>query len=312
MSKAVSMGVVSLIVIALVLIVGFGVYLASALNTTLSGSTDDSTLTVHTLNTDNATLATSGRYLVTFEQIGACKPEFWGIPWSVTIGNTTEVEPPGTPLPLNNGGPLQGTFGESFSNITFSLADGTYSYIVSPSAGFFTPVSGNVTVAGSNVTVPIKYSGTSCTETLTTNGNSHSSSNQTPNTSTIAVVTSSTTSTVSTTCTITGQPAGIQVRILSDSNLSPVVCAKVYATNQPALCNNSPATPKGMITFTSTSTIWYSLPSENNVAYSFIVSYSDHNYTFSADLQPASMTCATHFITSGRTNVTITEFVSTC
>jgi hypothetical protein len=255
--------------------------------------------------------STGGEHNVTFEQIAACKafpPTFWGIPWSVTVGNATEVQPEGTPLPLNNGGPVQGTLDEFFSNITFSLPNGAYSYVVNPSFEFFTPDSGNVTVAGSNVIVPIQYSGTSCTETTTGN----SSTSQYANTSTITVATSSTTSTASTTCSIIGQPGGIQIGILSDSNSSPVVGAKVYATNHPDLCNGAPATSQTTITFATTSTNWYSLPSDNIGSYSFIVSYSDHNYTFSAMLAPVSMTCARLFIPSGHTNVTITEFSSAC
>lgn len=108
-----------------------------------------------------------GPYAVTFEQIGACSPEFWGVPWSVTIGNTTEVQPPGTSLPLDNFS-LSGTTNSSLSEITFSLADGTYSYRVSPSALFFTPDSGTFAVSGSNVTVRIAYTGTSCIRTSTT------------------------------------------------------------------------------------------------------------------------------------------------
>jgi hypothetical protein len=105
-----------------------------------------------------------GPYAVTFEQIGACSPQFWGAPWSVTIGGVTKVEPPSTALPLDNYS-LAGTTNSSLSQITFSLDDGTYNYSVSPSADFFTPDSGSVAVSGSNVTVRIAYTGTSCITT---------------------------------------------------------------------------------------------------------------------------------------------------
>lgn len=118
--------------------------------------------------------------------------------------------------------------------------------------------------------------------------------------------------TTSTVCSISGQPAGIEFRIIYDVNSTPVIGAKVYATNKPALCGNAPATTQSTTTITTTGNEWYSLPSDNNAGYSFIVSYSGQNYTFSSNLQPVSMTCATLFVPSGKTNMTITEFSSTC
>jgi hypothetical protein len=109
----------------------------------------------------SSTLPTNGKYAVTFQQVGACSPEFWGVPWSVTIGSVTEVQPPDTKLPLDNYS-LSGTSNSGLSKIAFSLANGTYEYRVSPSASFFTPTSGTVNVAGSSVTVSIAYTGTSC------------------------------------------------------------------------------------------------------------------------------------------------------
>jgi hypothetical protein len=106
-------------------------------------------------------ISRNGNYEVTFQQIGACSPTFWGVPWSVTIGNVTKVQPPGTTLPLDNYS-LSATTNSSLSEITFSLADGTYDYRVSPSAEFFTPTFGTVKVSSSNVTVDIAYTGTSC------------------------------------------------------------------------------------------------------------------------------------------------------
>jgi len=111
--------------------------------------------------------STNGLFLVTFQQVGACSPEFWGIPWSVTIGNVTKVQPPDTKLPLENYS-LSGTTNSSVSEITFSLANGSYDYRVSPAAEFFTPTFGTVNVSGSNVTVEIAYTGTSCITTTQT------------------------------------------------------------------------------------------------------------------------------------------------
>jgi len=111
--------------------------------------------------------AANGTYAVTFQQVGACSPPFWGVPWSVTIGNVTEVQPPYTKLPLDNYS-LSGTSNSSLSEISFSLANGTYNYRISPSAEFFTPTSGTVNVLGSSVTVDIAFTGTSCITTTQT------------------------------------------------------------------------------------------------------------------------------------------------
>lgn len=54
------------------------------------------------------------------------------------------------------------------------------------------------------------------------------------------------------------------------------------------------------------------LTSDNNGGYSFMVKYSGQNYTITADLRPVSLTCATLFLPSGRTNITISEFQSIC
>ena len=119
-------------------------------------------------------------------------------------------------------------------------------------------------------------------------------------------------SAVSTVCYVQGQPAGFFIRILSDSAFTPVVGVKVMATNNPALCNSTPATKQTTVTFTTNSNEWYTLPSDNNAGYSFMVTYSSQKYNFTASLRPLSVTCATLFITSGRTNITITEFQTSC
>jgi hypothetical protein len=125
-------------------------------------------------------------------------------------------------------------------------------------------------------------------------------------------VTPSIQTTTSTSCTISGQPAGMFLRMLSNSTLTPIAGAKVAATNQPALCNNSPATQQSTMKFTTNSTEWYSFPSENDAGYSFAVSYLNQNYSFTANLSPVSVTCATLYLPSGRTNITTIEFQSSC
>jgi len=136
-----------------------GVLISASVFFAVSGATK--TVTV---DGSSPTTGSSGDHYVFFQQIGACSPEFWGVPWSVTIGGVTEVQPQGTPLPLINYG-LSGTTDKNLTIIAFSLPDGTYGFDVSPSQDFFTPQSGTVVVSGSDVLVDIAYTGTSCTTT---------------------------------------------------------------------------------------------------------------------------------------------------
>jgi len=129
----------------------------------ISSNSERTSSAVNTSITNSVpTLVTNGEYNVTFQQIGACPPNvFWGIPWTVTIGGVTKVQPSNTTLPVNNS-TLYGTNNRSYAAITFFLDKGNYSYTINPSFEFFTPDSGTITVNG-NETLPITYTGTSCT-----------------------------------------------------------------------------------------------------------------------------------------------------
>jgi hypothetical protein len=116
----------------------------------------------------------------------------------------------------------------------------------------------------------------------------------------------------STTCSITGQPGGIQFRVLSDSTSQPVSGVVVTAINTPASCNGSPAAARTVDMFTTNATQWLSLPSDNNYQYSFVANYQGHTFTLTATLKPVSLTCATLYVPSGKTNTTITEFGNAC
>src|SRR5437016_1211495 len=120
-----------------------------------------------------------------------------------------------------------------------------------------------------------------------------------------------------TTCAIQGQPGPFFLRVVSDANQTPIAGAQVTATNQPASvsCNGQPpylATNKTTLTFTTNNTEWYSLDSQNNAGYSLVVKYSGQSYNFTADLRTISLTCASLYIPSGKTNITITEFQTPC
>lgn len=105
---------------------------------------------------------------------------------------------------------------------------------------------------------------------------------------------------------------GLALRILSNSTLQPVVGATVFATNTPASCNNTPATTQTTMKFTTNGTIWYSLPTVNDGGYSFGVGYSNQYYNFSAPILPVSVTCATLYLPSGKTNITINTGQTSC
>ena len=151
---------------------------------------------------------------------------------------------------------------------------------------------------------------------LALNAYQYSSSRTVTVTATTVVTTTELTTlliTTSTTCIITGQPGGIFFRVLSDSTSQPVSGVVVAAVNTPFQCDGSPATSKTVDMFTTTNgTEWFPLPSDNNYQYSFIANYQGHTFTFTATLQPVSMTCATLYVPSGRTNTTITVFGNGC
>jgi hypothetical protein len=122
----------------------------------------------------------------------------------------------------------------------------------------------------------------------------------------------------STSCTVALQPGPFFLRIVSDANQTPVAGVRVTATSQPATvsCDGSaplPATNQTKLAFTTNGTIeWYSLPSQNDAGYSLVISYTGRSYNFTARLSTFSETCASLYLPSGRTDVTVTEFQTTC
>jgi hypothetical protein len=154
----------ALISVSIIASSAFGTKTVTQTNTATVVSTTSvistSTLTQTILFSDSSSTTTQV-YQVTFQQMGACSPEFWGVPWSVMIGNQTEVQPPNATLPLNDNG-LYGTTNKSLVTIVFSLPKGMYDINVHPSNHFFEPNGGVVDVTG-NVSVQIRYVGTSCT-----------------------------------------------------------------------------------------------------------------------------------------------------
>lgn len=128
----------------------------------------------------------------------------------------------------------------------------------------------------------------------------------------VAAASSSSITRTSASCVISGQPGPLFLRVVSDSNETPVAGAVVTATNESAYCGGLPATSETSETFTTNSTEWYSLDSENSAGYSFTVKYQGQTYDFSASLAPVTETCATLFVPSGQTSVSMEEFQTTC
>ena len=164
--------------------------------------------------------------------------------------------------------------------------------------------------SGGSTTLPPNPSGSSTVTTTSSLLNSPSSTTSStlyPNPGGSSTV-STTSSQQSIICIISGQPGPMFLRVVSDSNQTPIAGAQVTATNNAAYCGSLPASGQTTVTFTTNGTEWYSLSAENNAGYSFVVEYSGHVYNFTARLAPVSATCATLFIPSGRTSVSILEF----
>ncbi len=105
-------------------------------------------------------------YEVSFRQTGNCIPNVYGAPWSVTLGENTRVEPAHAPLPVPAESFNASESYESYSKISFLVANGTYQYQISPSSAF-EKNQGVVVVKGLDVTVWVLGPKVSCTITTT-------------------------------------------------------------------------------------------------------------------------------------------------
>lgn len=130
-----------------------------------NGTSFSSTVLVQILPPTSTTSNGSAQlHKVTFQQEGACSPSVYVAPWSVTLGTITEAEPPGTPLPILNGGYSAGPEPSSIYTIVFSVPNGTYQYSVRPQGAFYA-YSGTVTVNGADVLITLNGPAISCTTT---------------------------------------------------------------------------------------------------------------------------------------------------
>ena len=104
---------------------------------------------------------------MTFQETGSCGiiPVAYQAPWSVTLGNWTEVEPPTGPA-YNLSANWSPTF-VNYSAIVFSVPNGTYLYTARPS-DVLSPASGSLRVSGADSIVMISGPSFLCVGTTTT------------------------------------------------------------------------------------------------------------------------------------------------
>lgn len=121
-------------------------------------------------------------------------------------------------------------------------------------------------------------------------------------------------STASFTCTDSAPTGPFFLRVLSDSTMEPVPGANVTATNRPVICNGTlPLADNVTVLFTTGATEWYLLSSDGvDAAWSVTVKYDGQAYSLTENMNIISATCATLFLPSGRTNVTVYGYQSTC
>ena len=139
-------------------------------------------------------------------------------------------------------------------------------------------------------------------------------------------VTSSSTTLVSSTCIFPGQPMGVFLRVISDSNSSPIVGANVTGSYTFAYtCYITPpnsSTPTPQLTtsqsiqpFTTNNTEWYRFSAFNDGLYSLTVTYAGQSHDLAATGRPSIYTCAIIYLPSGNASVvyqsTACESVST-
>jgi hypothetical protein len=133
--------------------------------------------------------------------------------------------------------------------------------------------------------------------------------------------TSSSNATSQTTCIVSSSPGPFFVRVVSDSDQTPIAGAMVTATSETTTVSCSglaDGTSQIALSFITNGTEWYQLPTSNMdpyIGYSIAVAYAGQTDNFNASLSfPPSVTCATLYLPSGTTNVTMTSetFPSGC
>ena len=101
-----------------------------------------------TTMTSTSSLASDS--FVIFHQMNSCG--FMTTPWAVTVGNETEVQPPGKAVPNYVSGETEANgYDANLSTIAFFLSNGAYSYAVNPQWLGGNSTTGTITVQGTDV-----------------------------------------------------------------------------------------------------------------------------------------------------------------
>lgn len=103
-------------------------------------------------------------YDLIFVQSGVCSPPIYAEAYVVVLNNkTTQTEPAGGSIPAY----AAGTQYKIYSNMTFTVAQGTYSY--SAGGSYYISQTGTVTIIDANATVVVQDTAT-CTTNSTSSG----------------------------------------------------------------------------------------------------------------------------------------------
>jgi hypothetical protein len=110
-------------------------------------------------------------------------------------------------------------------------------------------------------------------------------------------------------CTYPGEPQGVLLRVLSDSDSTPVAGALVTTSYEfPYTCvpgqNVASTTSQAFESFTTTSTEWYYLHGLNDGTYSFSVEYGGQTFHLTATGRPGLYSCVTLQVPSGTVDTT--------
>ena len=167
-SSAVSLGFSALIVIALIIIVGFGVYLNDAFDTgtttntsRLVGTTYIGSSSASTPSTVSSTPA-SNQFKLVFKQTPNCPNLGFVAPWTVSLsdGQSITANPWFGTSTICCSGSVNNP-----STITFYLANGNYTFSVTPN--LLTPAKGSVIVDNNDTVVTLVTQYFSCGSTTT-------------------------------------------------------------------------------------------------------------------------------------------------
>ena len=152
------LSVVAVVAVALIIGFGIGVFYSSYYPSKPSSQTSSS-------QASSSQALSTREYELAFTQEGSCSPPVWVGPWEVVLNNaTTMVKPPNATLPLPESY-WGGTENQNYSEIWFSVPNGTYTYSVFPRTALHQ--SGIISMVGSDQVVLVQAATFLCTSQST-------------------------------------------------------------------------------------------------------------------------------------------------